>query len=60
MVNADEGLRRIDEYVLPLESKRAHEAYGVPGSAVNKLLIINKEVTPGRLTVIFVKVKLGF
>ena len=60
VVNVDEGLRRIDEYVLPLESKRAHEAYGVPGSAVNKLLIINKEVSPGRLTVIFVKEKLGF
>lgn len=60
VVNVDEGLRRIDEYVLPLESKRAHEAYGVPGSAVNKLLIINKEVVPGRLTVILVKEKLGF
>lgn len=60
VVNVDEGLRRIDEYVLPLESKRAHEAYGVPGSAVNKLLLINKEVVPGRLTVILIKEKLGF
>lgn len=60
VANVDEGLRRIDEYILPLESERAHNAYGVAGSAVNKLLIINKEVAPGRLTVILVKEKLGF
>jgi len=56
----EEGMKRIYEYTLPLESARAHKAYGVAGSAVNKLLIINKEVIPGRLTVIFVKEKLGF
>ena len=56
----DEGMKRIYDYVLPLESERAHKAYGVPGSAVNKLLIINKEVTPNRLTIILVKEVLGF
>lgn len=60
VANIEEGIKRIYDYVLPLESKRAHEAYGVPGSAVNKLLIINKEVASGRLIVIFVKEKLGF
>lgn len=60
VATVDEGIRRIYEYTLPLESERAKKAYGVPGSAVNKLLIINKEVVPGRLTVIFVKEKLGF
>lgn len=55
-----EGMRRIYEYTLPLESERAKKAYGVPGSAVNKILIINKEVNPGRIKLIFVKEKLGF
>ncbi len=56
----DDGFRRIYEYVLPLESERARKAYGVPGSAVNKVLIVNKEVRPGRLRVIFVNEALGF
>lgn len=56
----DEAMGRLYEYVLPLESERAHKAYGVPGSAVNKLLAINKEVSPGRITIIFVNEKLGF
>jgi L-lactate utilization protein LutC len=58
--NFDEGMKRIYEYTLPLESERAHKAYGVPGSAVNKMLIINHEVKPNRITVIFVKEDLGF
>lgn len=60
VATTDEGIKRIYDYVLALESERAHKAYGVPGSAVNKILIINKEGTPGRLTIIFVKEKLGF
>ncbi len=55
-----DGMRRIYEHTLPLESARAKIAYGVPGSAVNKLLIVNAEVKPGRITVIIVKEKLGF
>lgn len=57
--NVDEGIKRIYEYVLPMESERAKKAYGV-GSNMSKLLIINKEIVPGRLTIIFVKEKLGF
>lgn len=56
----DEGFKRIYEYSLPLESERAKKAYGVPGSAVNKLLIINKEYSPGRITVVLVNQVLGF
>lgn len=52
--------KRLYDYVLPLESERAHKAYNVPGSAVNKLLIINKEVKPNRITMILVKEVLGF
>ena len=58
--NIDEGMKRIYEYTLPLESERAKKAYGVPGSSVNKILIINKEGTPGRITIVFVKENLGY
>jgi len=58
--DTDEGIKRIYEHSLPLESERAKKAYGVPGSSVNKILIVNKEVKPGRITVIFVNEKLGF
>ena len=55
----DEGLRRINEYSLPLEDARAQAAYGVR-SAVNKVLIINREIVPERITVILVDEVLGF
>ena len=55
----DEGLRRIDEYAFPLEDARAQAAYGIH-SGVNKLLIINREITPGRITVVLVDEVLGF
>lgn len=58
--NLDEGIKRVYEYVLPLESERAHKAYGVPGSFVSKLLIFNKENVPDRITMILVKEPLGF
>lgn len=54
-----EALRRIYEYALPLEDNRARAAYGI-GSGANKLLMINQEVNPQRLTLIFVNEKLGF
>lgn len=55
----DEGTKRVYEYVLPLENERAMKAYGM-GSNVNKMLVINKEVVAGRITMIIVKEKLGF
>lgn len=56
----DDGLKRVYDYVLPLESERAHKAYGVPGSFVSKLLVVNREINPDRMTLIFVKESLGF
>ena len=53
------GLRRIYEYCYPLEDARARQAYGVP-SGVNNIVIINKVITPGRVTAIIVKERLGF
>jgi len=56
----DEAMKRLNEYVLPLESERARIAYGVEGSNVSKLLIMNNEFTPNRIHVILVKEELGF
>jgi hypothetical protein len=55
----EEGLRRIDESAFPLEDARVQGAYGVH-SGVNKVLIINREITPGRITVVLVDEVLGF
>jgi hypothetical protein len=55
----EEGLRRIDEHAFPLEDARAQAAYGM-NSGVNKVLIINRDLTPGRITVVFVDEALGF
>ena len=57
--NTDEGMKRIYEYVLPLEDERAKKTYGV-GSNVSKVLIINKEIMSGRITLIIVNEVLGF
>lgn len=61
--NQDDGMKRIYDYVLPLETVRARKAYNLPeswNSNVSKLLIVNKELTPDRLHIVFVKEKLGF
>ena len=59
VADVEEGLRRIDEYAFPLEDARAQAAYGVH-SGVNKVLIINREINPGRITVVLVDEALGF
>lgn len=58
--NLDSAFKRIYDYILPLESERVKKAYGMPRSNVSKILIVNKEVVPGRITVVFVEEKLGF
>lgn len=55
----DEGMRRIEEYVYPLEDVHARQLYGA-GTGINKILIVNREIKPGRITMIIVKEKLGF
>ena len=55
----EEGLLRINEYAYRLEDARAQAAYGIR-SAVNKVLVINREITPGRITVVLVDEVLGF
>lgn len=55
----DEGMRRLYEHALPLEDARARTVYGM-GSGVNKILVMNKEVQQGRITMIIVNEILGF
>jgi L-lactate utilization protein LutC len=50
---------RIREYTFPLENARAQAAYGM-GSAIAKLLVVQKEFQPGRITLVLVKENLGF
>jgi len=54
-----EAMQRLYEYAFPLEDERALAAYGMR-SGVNKVLIVHKEIQPGRITIILVKEKLGF
>jgi len=59
----EDGMNRISEYILPLESARARKAYGLPEdwhSNISKLLIVNKEVKSGRIHIILVNEDLGF
>ena len=55
----DDGMKRIYEYSLPLEDKRARETYGT-GSSVNKMLVFNDEHVQGRINIILVNEVLGF
>src|SRR5947209_250163 len=55
----DAAFRRIYEYSYPREDERAREAYGM-SSGVNKVMIVNREFMPDRITVILVKQELGF
>lgn len=55
-----EANRRINKYVVPLESERAKKAYGSSGTEINKLLIFSKELNRDRCTLILTKEKLGF
>lgn len=57
--NLDDAMKRIEEYTYKLEDERMMQAYGMH-SGIRKLLIINSEVMPERITLIFVKENLGF
>ena len=57
--NLDEAMKRIEEYTFKLEDERLMNAYGMH-SGIRKFLIVNSEIMPERITLIFVKEKLGF
>jgi hypothetical protein len=55
----NEGMRRIQEYCLPREEVHMQQLYKV-STSMNKLLIVTRELRPGRSTMIIVKQELGF
>ncbi len=55
----DEGFRRIYEYDLPLETEHMRQLYNM-GTNVNKVLVVNREIRPDRITMIIVKEELGY
>ncbi len=55
----DEGFRRIQEYCYPLEDAHLQQLYKLH-SNVNKVLIVNREFRPNRITMIIVKEELGY
>jgi len=58
--NLEEGMKRLKEYVLPLEDKRM-KSLGAPGSGIGKILIFERENLPFRkINLIFVNEVLGF
>ncbi len=55
----NEGLRHIYEYCVPREEEHMQQLYHT-GTAPNKILIVNGEIRPGRITMILVKEDIGF
>lgn len=56
----DQAYRRIYEYILPLEEQRLKKMGNQHQSAVNKVLIMNREPLSGRSLIILVRQELGF
>ena len=57
--NLEEGMRRIEEYCVPREEVHMQQLYG-SHTGLNKILIVNKEIRPERITMIIVKEQLGY
>ncbi|PWU23591.1 hypothetical protein C5B42_02400 [Candidatus Cerribacteria bacterium 'Amazon FNV 2010 28 9'] len=55
-----DGIKRVYEHSLPLESVRSKKAYGTDQSYVNYLLLLNRQDDPNRVHVIIVKEVIGF
>ncbi len=54
----ESALRRVREYCLPMEDQRVRKL-SIPGSAIGKLVIFEREVTPHRITLILVRERVG-
>ncbi len=55
----DDALRRCQEYALPLEEQRAQHVYGT-GSYIGKYVILDREDTDGRVTLVLIREPLGY
>ncbi|HZY91933.1 MAG TPA: lactate utilization protein [Thermoplasmata archaeon] len=54
-----EAVERLEQHTFPLEDARAKKVYGA-GSAIAKVLLVNREFQPGRISIILVPENLGF
>ena len=59
IANLEQAMRRVREYVFPLEDARARKAYGT-GSNFGKWVIIENEFQKNRIFIVLVKEILGF
>jgi hypothetical protein len=59
VADLDTALRRLRTYSFPREDERLRAAWGI-GSALNKILIVSGETTPGRITVVLAREAIGF
>ncbi|HET6845903.1 MAG TPA: LUD domain-containing protein, partial [Anaerolineales bacterium] len=57
--DVDEGMRRIEEYCVPLEEQHMQDLYKM-STGLNKVLIVNREIRPGRISIIIVREALGY
>lgn len=55
----DEAMRRLEEYCIPREDQHMQDLYKT-GTYPSKILIVNREFRPNRITMIIVKQELGF
>lgn len=55
----ESAMKRVREYVYPLEDERARKAYGMP-SGFGKWVIIENEIKEDRIVLVLVKESLGF
>lgn len=53
------GMKRLREYIVPLENKHMQELYGIPTN-LSKILIFRKETGKRNIHIVFVKETLGF
>ncbi len=60
VTDVDAGLRRLREYVLPLERERVRKASSSGDTRLNSILIINGSIVRGRITVILVRQAIGY
>jgi hypothetical protein len=57
--NLDEGMRRLEEHIMPLEEVHMQQLYNAH-TYPSKILIVNREIKPGRITMIIVREELGY
>ncbi len=55
----DTALRRINDHVLPYEDARLREQMGM-GTKLTRILILERDYSPGRTTVVLVREPVGF